>query len=876
MDYASIRREETHFMDVFYKSFEDDIKKLRQDQASADRYYQSGGFEDQDAFTAANDAYKASDRVHQKKLQYKELFEHPYFAHLSFHPEHLGIRDDLHIFLSDNENLESMLSLSSDPNSMIIPFKQDDQRPFLTAAFHCYQAKDGEPLEVTTTVKYGEQHSYIYDPLVIRDVDVHQKRLGAVICYLPKGEGLEQIDADEMLAQQLDENREDAILRNIISTLQYKQFDIIRTNIKTSFIVQGCAGSGKTQCLIHRLFFLRDTLKGVGWEKVLLITPTQLFRKYSAQLIKRYRLESVSNMSLAGMYKMLLESYDYRFSGRQYVFELTEEYLPDGYLNRVYAQDQINQINQKIEEAIVTHVEEGCRFAEIDTPPATQININFINNLSDKLEDLLEKYDQTERERADDLEYQRHRREVDILEKKLRQLERKLGDQIDTLHRLEKKREQFDTLRRSCETAKLDLNELTTLKKASTDRLVFQLNECITQIENGGASRYPFIFDYAQLCRRIVDMYDPQSDDAVFEAEYYELLREIYQRCQDELNAFTDNAAPDRWLKKHTQQVEQINIRIQTTRDDIISAQQNLEEHTTWLKSNNVENAENQRKSYRSELSKVQNYLSRIESAVFEQEVWNALTPLKEEFGITTLSIEQLDTGKQKQSRLLYKSDLLFYLNIYARLHDGSSLPNYSLICIDEGQDLHPADYSILKRLYPSATFNIFGDLAQVLHTSCGIGDWTRDTGINTVYELTDNYRNTPAIVDFCNRRFGSNMTYIGKLNQSGNPILLDENAQNIVSSISEAGVAIVRDRVAFNRLKQLVEGTGCNLEFVDTKAEVAPENAIPCYSIFAAKGLEFPSVVVYAANMTDNQKVVACTRAMKNLYYCESLEGIK
>ena len=134
------------------------------------------------------------------------------------------------------------------------------------------------------------------------------------------------------------------------------------------------------------------------------------------------------------MYKMLLESYDYRFSGRQYVFELTEEYLPDGYLNRVYAQDQINQINQKIEEAIVTHVEEGCRFAEIDTPPATQININFINNLSDKLEDLLEKYDQTERERADDLEYQRHRREVDILEKKLRQLERKLGDQIDTLH----------------------------------------------------------------------------------------------------------------------------------------------------------------------------------------------------------------------------------------------------------------------------------------------------------------------------------------------------------------------------------------------------------------------------------------------------------
>ena len=97
-----------------------------------------------------------------------------------------------------------------------------------------------------------------------------------------------KIDADEMLVELLDENRDDPILKNIISTLQQQQFTIIEADTNQSFIVQGCAGSGKSQCIFHRLFFLRDELSDKGWDKVVLITGAAGFigAALSMKLIK--------------------------------------------------------------------------------------------------------------------------------------------------------------------------------------------------------------------------------------------------------------------------------------------------------------------------------------------------------------------------------------------------------------------------------------------------------------------------------------------------------------------------------------------------------------------------------------------------------------
>ena len=54
--------------------------------------------------------------------------------------------------------------------------------------------------------------------------------------------------------------------------------------------------------------------------------------------------------------------------------------------------------------------------------------------------------------------------------------------------------------------------------------------------------------------------------------------------------------------------------------------------------------------------------------------------------------------------------------------------------------------------------------------------------------------------------------------------------------------------------------------EFLDMSADKETDGKLHVYSIFAAKGLEFPKVLVFTVNMSRNQKTVACTRALESL----------
>ena len=236
-----------------------------------------------------------------------------------------GESDAEQYFLSDCESLEEMVHIGD--NGYLIPFKQDNKRPISKALFHCYQAKKGDPISYKRS--NGDDFSLV--PRLICDVEIEKRILLNVIQLYPApDEGKFRVTADEMLESRLQETRDNPIFRNIISTLQLKQFEIIGTDVNENFVVQGCAGSGKSQCLLHRLFFLKDELSQEGWSKVLLLTPTKLFREYSAALMKRYQLSDVYNCSLADLYRNLLSAYDDRFKDRQYIYQLTEESMGEG------------------------------------------------------------------------------------------------------------------------------------------------------------------------------------------------------------------------------------------------------------------------------------------------------------------------------------------------------------------------------------------------------------------------------------------------------------------------------------------------------------------------------------------------------------------
>ena len=259
-------------------------------------------------------------------------YSKPYFSHISA----LLNGTEEEYFLSDNENLESIMLVGE--NGYLLPFKRDDKRPFLSKIFHCYQSRNG--------LSFEDLKGNIIEPTLICDDEINSgELLNVALLYSKYTPIQENIDADEVLVRKLQENRENPTLSNIISTLQYNQFSIIQDDVDADFAVQGCAGSGKSQVLLHRLFYLRDQLSDENWGKVLLITPTELFRSYSSELVRRYGLASIKNTSIAELYKSFLEAFDSNFKNRQYIFEYTEEYLPDEYLREVYTIQNIQRID---------------------------------------------------------------------------------------------------------------------------------------------------------------------------------------------------------------------------------------------------------------------------------------------------------------------------------------------------------------------------------------------------------------------------------------------------------------------------------------------------------------------------------------------------
>ena len=329
---SEVFRKEEKYKDLVYQQLDAMVEYADGDENRQQKYVLSGAFEDQDAFAAHSAFHRAGKKKQSAEQLCAALYKRPYFAHMELRDD--DTEETEHMYLSDCVELQETIPIGSG-GGMLLPFRKDKNRPASGIFFSCYQSRNGRPLSCCVKTSDGEERHTIR-PVRICDDEIENRKLLSATQLFPDTMTATR-SADELLESRLEENRNNPAFRNIIATLQQKQFQIIETEVNTDFVVQGCAGSGKSQCLLHRLFYLRDELSQDDWNHVLLITPSQLFRRYSSELIRRYQLSDIRNCSLAELYKFVLSAYDSRFKNRQYLFELTEEYLPDQYQQEVYA-----------------------------------------------------------------------------------------------------------------------------------------------------------------------------------------------------------------------------------------------------------------------------------------------------------------------------------------------------------------------------------------------------------------------------------------------------------------------------------------------------------------------------------------------------------
>lgn len=107
----------------------------------------------------------------------------------------------------------------------------------------------------------GEEPAFYHSPdgliegniYLKRNISIRKRELERVVDTYVKGSNDLSL-ADDFLLYRLGENKDNK-LKDIVSTIQAEQNDIIRAEKNMPLIIQGVAGSGKTTIALHRLLF---------------------------------------------------------------------------------------------------------------------------------------------------------------------------------------------------------------------------------------------------------------------------------------------------------------------------------------------------------------------------------------------------------------------------------------------------------------------------------------------------------------------------------------------------------------------------------------------------------------------------------------------
>ena len=119
---------------------------------------------------------------------------------------------------------------------------------------------------------------------------------------------------DSFLLEVLEENRANNAITDIIRSIQSNQYKIIRHTENRNMIVQGCAGSGKTMILLHRISYLLFNGLLINTSEVKIITPNENFSEFINDLVYSLEIGEIERTTMSNYYLSIIRRYQNRLS----------------------------------------------------------------------------------------------------------------------------------------------------------------------------------------------------------------------------------------------------------------------------------------------------------------------------------------------------------------------------------------------------------------------------------------------------------------------------------------------------------------------------------------------------------------------------------
>ena len=635
---------------------------------------------------------------------------------------------------------------------------------------------------VTFTINEYEYRTVLRRALNVRNgklIDFRNEYLSVRDVLTPEeiGGRDDEILFDPYLRDIIRSRKDDVKVRDIIRTIQEKQFDIITRPERESFVLQGCAGSGKTMIMLHRLSYLMYNNESLRPGDVLVITPSDSFNAFIDELSQMLELERVRTTTLGEYYYRVLSGEGIDLKSRLVSERENPDYLAYLYSSAFTADIQA-RVGRMYEEIRGLFTAAECRSVS---------------------EAVLE-----------------------------------------------------DCVRRQ--------QKFVRVKNASVRVRRAVLGELKESKEGGFYFTKPFrtlmsAFVQAEDFLRFVLQEPPRTPDYFFRqfAEFYRCAHfiaaggeKIFARADDDLAALLvtiDKEISDLRRYRQKRGTEEI-----LTYADRIARREELKGETEKIRKVIADMAE-------------------------------GLALFGEFFAVLRHAKYCVDLGKCANgadvARWLYRETVRKYKARYGMKgvypSDGYALcavltaagrkllPRYGLVFVDEGQDISEGEYALLKAIHSDAAFNVFGDLKQNITPWRGMKTW--QTLSENVYTLDQNYRNTNEIVAYVSSVLDADMKPIGL---EGAPVETVSPRKLTAFFRDKQGLKAVITREEY---LPLFEKRGMKRPAADGKLS---RTAVNVLTVFESKGLEFSAVAVYDKGMTENEKYIACTRALRELAIVE------
>jgi len=662
---------------------------------------------------------------------------------------------------------------------------------------------------------------------------------------------------NSFLRKVLLENKNKKELQSIVQTIQDNQDEIIVAPFKNSFAVQGCAGSGKTIVLLHRIENIFYNNKELNKSNYSIITPSQLFIDYISKISVEFGILKDNLFSHKSYYGKIL-------GDKTKITDKNEAMLDEGFLNNVYSNryikdcyySVIDKIGDTLEQIVKTYQDElqlkknSAEFSNYEK------NISTIENDKSRLEDDFKTRYNSIIKAINDANLKYYEGDLSIVNINKKYINEEFSNEKQKLSSYIE------------EVSKIDsesINEKEKYYKQQLDLLNHEISDIKTKLDKGN------IFTSGIFKRRLNKL---QNEYNNLTKEYENNVLNTRKRQKD----LIDNIEK---IKNYYHG----NITISSITSNLIIMDSLIDEYNRKSKENNDKLLTTQEKFKKMDVEckaiedKINKY-KKIDLSSFEDTI-EKLEPLSEEqrdlikdiWNETNLKIKNTIFYNVKGSELFSSfrnktmgksaaeyckkhnikdyADYKFWLfnqSYFKYLIEGKSKEPDKFIYIDEAQDLNENEIEFIHNYNDGCSINLFGDIHQVVNDH-GIQDWNKLPMISKVYELNDNFRNTNQIIDYCNNFLPFKMTAVGV---EGDEVIEVDDFSEINTQNSDEEIFVI---VKNENLAQLLEK---KLMFTRKKYKI--------YTVVESKGLEFYTVYVLKQDMNLNEFYIACTRALSKL----------